>query len=44
MNIYYLTINYDKYWHQIVFGYAIYKLEQDLIHWQRPFGLRKAKY
>lgn len=44
MNIHYLTIDYDKYWHQLVFGYAIYKLGQGLIHWQRLFGLGKTKY
>ena len=39
MNIYYLTIDYDKYWHQLVFGYAIYKIGQGLIHWQRLFSI-----
>lgn len=44
MNIPYLTIDYDKYWHQLVFGYTIYKISQGLIHWQRLFGFGKAKH
>ena len=44
MNIHYISIDYDKYWHQLVFGDAIYKLGQDLIHWQRLFGLGNTKH
>ena len=35
---------YDKYWHQLVFGYAIYRIGQGLIHWQRIFGFGKTKH
>ena len=44
MNIPYLTIDYDKYWHQLVFGYAIYRIGQGLIHWQRLFGFGEIKH
>ena len=44
MNLHYLTITYDKYWHQLVFGHAIHKVGQGLIYWQRLFGLGKPKH
>ena len=43
MNIHYISIDYDRYWHQLVIGYAIYKLGQGVIHWQRLFGIGKSK-
>lgn len=44
MSIPYITIEYDKYWHQLVIGYSIYKLGQGVIKWQRLFGIGKARH
>lgn len=47
MNIPYLTIEYDRYWHQIVIGKAIYKItkhQKGCIWWKRLFGIGKMHH
>ena len=42
MKIPYITIGYDKYWHQLVFGKAIFELSRHntgCIYWKRLFGI-----
>lgn len=35
----YISIAYDKYWHQIVFGHGKWKIGVGCIYWTRMFGI-----
>ena len=44
MKFYYLTINWDSCWHQIVIGRGVYlisKFYKGCIYWERLFGIGK---
>ena len=38
----YISIGYDRYWHQIVVGYGKYRLGVGCVLWKRLFGIGKA--
>lgn len=35
----YISIEYDRYWHQVVFGYAEYTIGVGMTYWKRLFGV-----
>ena len=35
----YISIAYDKYWHQIVFGHGKWRVGVGCIYWTRLFGI-----
>lgn len=44
MKIHYLSVEYDKYWHQLVVGHSVWQLGVGLVYWKRLFGIGRAHH